>query len=946
MQNRGCGIHSGLAIYLDDKFVNPTIEPHFSPSKLWECQSITINLPKSKIRILNMYRPRRFNDKNEIIDKFLDEITPILRKIPNSQQALLGCDLNLDLLQIDEKSRVSNFFETMLSHNFYPQITRPTRFSDRKGTLIDNIYLKSNHTQSQISSHILATCISDHLPCLLKLNLKQAKPKNPTSVTIRKACPDAHKKMIDYLNDELNDSHYVDDPEACYNNLEKTITKAIDKYMPLKTVKFNKYKHSIHDWICTGILRSVRTKDKLYRKILTTPSGKHREELKAKLTRYKKALKKLINSEKLKFYNGRFSTYKTDIKKTWAAINAILNKRNLKQTLPEYFDVNKKQISDTASLADHFNTFFTNIGADLADKLDCSGKRPMESYLTKKFNHSFEFKTIPEAKVIEYFQTLKSKTSFGHDNISSNLLKAICPAIYKPLTHCINRSILTGVFPTNLKLARVLPIYKNKGDPHLMTNYRPISLLPAASKIYEKALYEQIYDYFTEHKLMLDSQYGFRKKHSTEHAALELIDRLMEEIDKKNIPIAIFLDLSKAFDTLNHTILLRKLKYYGFKDSAISLMQSYLVNRKQYVEIDKIKSKTTTIITGVPQGSILGPLLFLICINDINQASKIFKFILYADDSTLKSIVNCSDPKSVSEIINKELEKIHDWLCVNKLSINAGKSKFMLFSTKQKNITEYKLNLKLKLCGEEIEQPDSFNFLGLTLDSNLSWNAHIKHIRVKLARTGGIIYRLKRFLPSHILKTLYCTLALPYLHYCSLAWGHASNKVSRSQKRIIRNIVGAKYNAHTEPICKEINILQASDIYYINSLIFYYKHHHNLLPPFLQSFELITGQNIHNYNTICSKSRVRAIATSSKFADNRMRVALINIANQVQNDPNIYGLMSFTLPYFKFFIKKLIITNYSYLCQNSNCFVCSEYYRPPNSPTQSQSLLQDLNLSP
>ena len=436
------------------------------------------------------------------------------------------------------------------------------------------------------------------------------------------------------------------------------------------------------------------------------------------------------------------------------------------------------------------------------------------------------------------------------------------------------------------------------------------------------------------------------KKHSTEHAALELIDRLMEEIDKKNIPIAIFLDLSKAFDTLNHTILLRKLKYYGFKDSAISLMQSYLVNRKQYVEIDKIKSKTTTIITGVPQGSILGPLLFLICINDINQASKIFKFILYADDSTLNSIVNCSDPKSVSEIINKELEKIHDWLCVNKLSINAGKSKFMLFSTKQKNITEYKLNLKLKLCGEEIEQPDSFNFLGLTLDSNLSWNAHIKHIRVKLARTGGIIYRLKRFLPSHILKTLYCTLALPYLHYCSLAWGHASNKVSRSQKRIIRNIVGAKYNAHTEPICKEINILQASDIYYTNSLIFYYKHHHNLLPPFLQSFELITGQNIHNYNTICSKSRVRAIATSSKFADNRMRVALINIANQVQNDPNIYRLMSFTLPYFKFCIKKLIITNYSYLCQNSNCFVCSEYYRPPNSPTQSQSLLQDLNLSP
>ena len=901
---------------------------------------MTITLPKSKVKILNMYRPRRFNDKNEIIDKFLDEITPILRKIPHSQQALLACDLNLDLLQIDEKSRISNFFEAMLNHNFYPQITRPTRFSERKGTLIDNIFLKSNHTQSKASSYILATCISDHLPCLLKLNLKQVKPKNPTTVTIRKACPDAHNKITKHIIENLNDSHYDEDPEACYNNLEKTITSAMNIFIPLKTVKFNKYKHSIHDWISSGILRSVKKKDNLYRKILNTPRGKHREDLKAKLTQYKKALKKLINTEKLNFYNGQFNTYKADIKKTWAAINNILNKRNLKQSLPEYFDVNKKQISDTAALADLFNTFFTNIGADLANKLDCTGKRPMESYLTKKFNHSFEFKTISEAKVIEYFQTLKSKTSFGHDNISSHLLKAICPAIYKPLTHCINRSIQTGVFPTNLKLARILPIYKNKGDPHLMTNYRPISLLPAASKIYEKALYEQIYDYFTEHKLMLDSQYGFRKKHSTEHAAIELIDRLMDEIDKKNIPIAIFLDLSKAFDTLNHNILLQKLKYYGFKDSAISLMQSYLVNRKQYVEIEKIKSKTTTLITGVPQGSILGPLLFIICMNDINQASNVFKFILYADDSTLQTIVNSSSPMAISEKINRELENVHNWLCVNKLSINAGKSKFMIFSTKQKNISEYKLNMNLKICGIEIEQLDSFNFLGLTLDSNLSWNAHIKHIRVKLARTGGIIYRLKKFLPPHILKTLYCTLALPYLHYCSLAWGHTSNKISRSQKRIIRNIVGAKYNAHTEPICKEIGILLVSDIFFINSLIFYYKHHHNLLPPFLQNFQLITGQTIHTYNTVCSKSRVRAIATSSKFADNRMRVTLIKMANKVQNDDNLSRLMSFSLPCFKFYLKKHIVDNYSFLCQVTNCFVCSDYYRPPNSPTLSQSLLQ------
>ena len=148
----------------------------------------------------------------------------------------------------------------MLNHNFYPQITRPTRFSERKGTLIDNIFLKSNHTQSKASSYILATCISDHLPCLLKLNLKQVKPKNPTTVTIRKACPDAHNKITKHIIENLNDSHYDEDPEACYNNLEKTITSAMNIFIPLKTVKFNKYKHSIHDWISPGILRSVKKK--------------------------------------------------------------------------------------------------------------------------------------------------------------------------------------------------------------------------------------------------------------------------------------------------------------------------------------------------------------------------------------------------------------------------------------------------------------------------------------------------------------------------------------------------------------------------------------------------------------------------------------------------------------------------------------------------------------
>ena len=298
--------------------------------------------------------------------------------------------------------------------------------------------------------------------------------------------------------------------------------------------------------------------------------------------------------------------------------------------------------------------------------------------------------------------SLTNKSRVGIDGISTILLKCIAPSIIKPLTLIINQIMKTGVFPNKIKLAKVIPIYKKDG-PTQVTNYRPISLLPVLSKVVEKTIAKQLSEYFEENKLFNQNQYGFRTGHSTEHAALELVDKITSQMDNNETPINIFLDLSKAFDTIDHNILLDKLKYYGLYDTAIKLFRSFLTNRYQYVQMENAKSQMLGINTGVPQGSILGPLLFIIYINDISQSSDKFDFLAYADDTTLSTTLNkltTSDGMNISDLINLELYKINEWLEINKLSLNANKSRFMIFHMPNKQIT---LPI-LQICNTNIEK--------------------------------------------------------------------------------------------------------------------------------------------------------------------------------------------------------------------------------------------------
>ena len=342
-------------------------------------------------------------------------------------------------------------------------------------------------------------------------------------------------------------------------------------------------------------------------------------------------------------------------------------------------------------------------------------------------------------------------------------------------------------------------------------------------------------------------QYGFRQGHSAEYAALELVYKITQYLDQNRTPINFYLDVSKAFDTLDHSILTQKLKFYGIEGAALNLFQSYLSNRLQFVEYDNIMSDPLEISTGVPLGSVLGPLLFLIFINDIDKSSDSFGFICYADDTTLSSIMNyfSSTEQSNENSINDELSKVNDWLKINKLSINIYKTKFMIFHNYQQQITMPNIFID----NVAIECVPNFNFLGIHFNQHLSWKPHITHISNLITKFVGVLNRLKNILPTSIKLMIYNALILSRINYGISAWGYQCERIFKLQKRAVRLITLAKFNAHSEPIFKSLNLLKVQDVFEICQMRFYHNYLNKNLPHFFNQMIFQNNNQIHRYET-------------------------------------------------------------------------------------------------
>ena len=409
-----------------------------------------------------------------------------------------------------------------------------------------------------------------------------------------------------------------------------------------------------------------------------------------KFKSYRNLFNKIKKRAKQEHYKTVFTNYHKDIKNTWRQINLLLGKSKNKNNCSPYFKIGDRVIYDKKEIGNEFCKYLSSVGSDLADKITPPGT-DYKSYLNGNYTNSFYLCPTDADEVEKVVFNIKTKHSSGDDDISSFIVKHIQQFICSPLATIFNKSFEEGVFPDDFKISRVVPIYKSK-EAHNFNNYRPISLLPVFSKILEKLVHKRLYSYLSKQNILYDGQYGFRKSMSTVDALTEFYGKVVETIDKGDNMLAVFLDLSKAFDTLPWDKLLFKLNHYGIRGVSQAWFHSYLSNRNMYVLFNGFKSDTLPVTCGVPQGSVLGPLLFILYVNDLHRAVLNSATIQFADDSTLFKSGKCN--KLLFSQVNEELQQLCIWFKANTLSLNALKSHYVLFRGKRKKFDdEYTLSI-------------------------------------------------------------------------------------------------------------------------------------------------------------------------------------------------------------------------------------------------------------
>jgi len=386
----------------------------------------------------------------------------------------------------------------------------------------------------------------------------------------------------------------------------------------------------------------------------------------------------------------------------------------------------------------------------------------------------------------------------------------------------------------------------------------------------------------------------------------------------------IYIDLSKAFDTLNYEILLYKLKHYGVTGAAFKLMESYLTNRRQYVKYNVHESNLNEIKTGVPQGSILGPLLFSIYINDLVTINNIFRFIMYADDTTIYFNMEDFPRVNLGDNISNELNKVDIWLRQNKLSLNADKTKCMIFHTCQKRVNP----IQLSIGGKQIENLKSFKFLGIIFDESLTWKLHTHMVTNKLAKVIGILSRLKFVYPQNALISIYHSLFASHMNYGLLLWGTQVNRVSKLQKKAMRIISNSEYLAHSEPIFKTLKLLKIEDLFKLKLMKFYYNLSYNLLPSYFDHYLEVINEDLPCQYQLRHTARplIRPPRTRLVFAESSLLFQLIKLLNHIHNAfPEILRKITertHTYYGFSYYVKKIYLETYNYECTNLVCYKC------------------------
>lgn len=779
----------GVSIYIHDSIGYEVTENTVENNNhyLW------VSIDKLSLNIGGIYRP---GDTN--LTDFMDTY---VAQLEQRKRSIVFGDFNVDLLTNDSKVAQYRNIVQGSGYEIINKIDRTysTRETSTTNTILDHVCTNINNHSFNFS--IIESSLSDHKQIFVEIGEMKTQKNNKI-----------HYKALDYDNlykSALKESYTNDRNDfSCF---EQYVSELIARN---RTDKIKILNPPQTDWITKDIINAIDSRNQLHQATKTNPAD---DSLSKKFYRERNRVRKMIKQSKRKYYYTLFYKNRNNPKKTWEVINSLaLNKVKDKCAPPKLRMDSGLVITEGDAICDAFNSFFSTVGPRLAGDIPARYHLHTDNTLMCDPNYTQEtvfdeFEPCVSDEICTIIDDLDANTATGLDGISTKAIKCLKNVIAEKLAACINRCLVDGTFPDALKMAKVSPIHKagSRSDPN---NYRPVSVLPVFSKIFERVLYSRLNSYLSEKNILIREQYGFRSKSSTLTATVDLITKIKTNIDKKNIVLGVFIDLKKAFDTVSHAKLLGKLRNIGITGTALKMFSSYLQNRRQVVKFDIYESSAQNVTYGIPQGSIIGPLLFLIYINNISKVGLTGHLTLYADDTCL-FYFNKSINDAITEA-QRDLDLLNEWLKYNLLTVNTSKTSYMVFSAKNKPIADFP---SLSINNMAIHRSNYEKYLGLWIDEKLTWKHHIEHVASKLSSFLGALYKVASYIPNGTRTTIYNSLVKSHLEYLIEIWGSAAKSnltyLQRMQNKIIKVLYHYHYLTPTVQIYKDTKFLNISQLY-------------------------------------------------------------------------------------------------------------------------------------
>lgn len=791
--------NDGVAVYIRE---NINFVHHIVTIDLLNIIQIEVFYEGCCMSLVAVYRPHDIlkDAFNRCLQEFLSK-----NKQNKNINIILG-DTNFDLLSgndLDEE-----YHNILTEYGYTSLINTVTR--PESATCLDHVFIKTEMPTEDYLASVFHYDLTDHYPIMLFIRNSLEKSKE-------------HRKSRSFINyPKLNAALASQDwrlvleeqnpnvsTEAFIGILKFNISESTYRKFEKKTEIKRK------EWITSGIVKAINEKNKLYRQIRTNPQN---QTLINKYRIYKNLLEKLIMNAKKVYYATKLVKYERDPKKLWSFLGGK-RKINIE---PGPIVNNNVLLEKDQDIAEAFNTYFSNIGRDLAGRIDQNSANVEDD---KNINN-LTLEPTNETEMLKIVKSLKSDKAPGLDGITTNTLKNIASNILVPLCHVVNSSMRFGVFPDVLKESLIKPVYKS-GDRKDVSNYRPISLTSNLSKIFEKIIHERTAGFLESCQVLKEGQFGFRKGKSTQDAVAQLTAKIYRSLDSSKPCLCLFIDLKKAFDTVNHEKLLKTLEGYGIRHRALNWFGSYLSGRSQRVQVRNHLSTSSTIQCGVPQGTILGPLLFIAYLNSIFTSNTEGELTVFADDTAI--FYHADTWEMLKERVERDFVKVVNFFNSKLLTINYDKTCFMPFSATSVRLPPFR-SLSFSTTGQsyEIKIVDKFKYLGIYLDKHLRWSDHIEHLARKLRVLIPRFRKLRDFCKLGLLKRLYFALAQTHLNYGILAWGGVTKSCLRrleiAQKWLLKIILRRPFRFPTERLYAESGVMDPRKLFFLALSIHQKKH--------------------------------------------------------------------------------------------------------------------------